>query len=194
MQSDVGEHNETKSARRSFLKVVALTARGLAGLILAIPFVRFLVGPLKQRGADGEFIRVADLSSLPSDRPVRVAVASDRWDAYTHFPPGPIGSVWLIPPAVDVSPTDTTRKIRCLQTICPHLGCGTNYVAQRGSFECPCHASDFDLSGRRLEGPSPRDLGELECRVTESDAEGRRWVEVKFEKFQTGVASKRAIT
>ena len=171
-----------------------MAARGLAAMIVAIPVVRFLVFPLKHRETGGEFIRVAELSSLRNDRPVRVVVVSDRRDAYTHFPPGPIGSVWLIPPGVGANPADATQEIRCLQTICPHLGCGTNYVPDRGTFACPCHASDFDLSGRRLEGPSARDLDELECRVSEPDTNGRRWIEVKFEKFQTGLATKRAVT
>lgn len=190
----MGKHRETTSGRRSFLKTVATAARGLAGLIVAVPVVRFLIDPLKRRATSGTFIRVAELSSLPNGRPVRVVVTSDRWDAYTHFPPGPIGSVWLIAVGVDANPADASQEVRCLQTICPHLGCGTDYVPDRGTFACPCHASDFDLSGRRLEGPSPRDLDQLQCRITEPDANGRRWVEVKFEKFQTGVAAKRAVT
>ena len=193
---------EMTPGRRSFFQTVATVAGGLASLIVAVPVVRFLFDPLKRRPTGGTFIRVAELSSIPNNRPVRVVVVSDRWDGYTHFPPGPIGSVWLIAAATDTGeaglPTSPgapgALPVRCLQTICPHLGCGTDYVPDRGTFACPCHASDFDLSGRRLEGPSPRDLDELECRVTEPDAEGRRWVEVKFEKFQTGVATKRAVT
>lgn len=196
MGADVGEQDVTTSERRSFLKTMAAAARGVAALILAIPAVRFLAAPLKRRNADAVFMRIAELSSLPKGRPVRVVVTSDRWDAFTHFPPGPIGSVWLIAADGDSRETGLPagKPLRCLQTICPHLGCGTVYVPDRGTFACPCHESDFDLSGRRLEGPSPRDLDELECRVSEPDAQGRRWVEVKFEKFQTGVAAKRVVS
>ena len=30
---------------------------------------------------------------------------------------------------------------------CPHLGCTVNWVAEKGKFYCPCHASSFDRNG-----------------------------------------------
>jgi len=116
-----------------------------------------------------------------------VTVLADRWDAYTHYPPGPIGNVWLLRSESD----DRDPKIRCLHVICPHLGCAIDYSADRKTFNCPCHASEFDAAGRRRFGPSPRDMDELECRISDADESGVQWVEVKYQEFQTGVSAKR---
>jgi nitrite reductase/ring-hydroxylating ferredoxin subunit len=83
-----------------------------------------------------------------------------------------------------------TTGLKCYQTICPHLGCGTDFDAARGRFVCPCHASDFDLSGRVLSGPSPRGLDELACRISGPAPDGARWVEVEYREFKTGTAER----
>ena len=80
---------------------------------------------------------------------------------------------------------------RVLSAVCPHLGCAIDYAADRNTFNCPCHASEFDAAGRRRLGPSPRDMDELECRISDADESGVRWVEVKYQEFQTGVSEKR---
>lgn len=175
--------------RRTFVRIIATALHGAVGLILAVPALRFLLDPLRRRTASAEFVRIAPVSLLSVDKPVRVVVSAERTDAYVHFPPGPIGSVWL----VRDGGSDDIPTVRCLQTICPHLGCGTDYAADRHAFSCPCHASDFDLTGRRSEGPSPRDLDQLPCRVSEPDAQGRRWIEVKYQEFRIGVATKQAV-
>ena len=179
----------TTIPRRTFVKAILTVLHGMAALILGVPGLRFLLDPLRKRSQESDFIRIGPLSLVSLGRPVRVTVSADRWDAYTHHPPGPIGTVWLI----REGESEDHPEIRCLQTVCPHLGCGIDYVSDRHGFACPCHASDFELSGRRREGPSPRDLDRLACRVTEPDEQGRRWIEVRYQEFQTGIASMQAI-
>ena len=38
---------------------------------------------------------------------------------------------------------------------CPHLGCKLPHCASSGWFECPCHASQFNVTGERMAGPAP---------------------------------------
>jgi menaquinol-cytochrome c reductase iron-sulfur subunit len=174
--------------RRTFLKTLAAGVNGLLGLAVVIPGIRFLLDPLRRASRDRGFIRVAPLTSLNAGRPTQATVLADRWDAYVHHPPGPIGHVWLLRGDKD----DRDPKVRCLHVICPHLGCAIDYTADRNAFHCPCHASEFDPEGRRRLGPSPRDMDELECRISEPDDRGERWVEVKYQEFQTGVPDKRS--
>lgn len=45
-----------------------------------------------------------------------------------------------------------------LSAVCPHLGCIVHWNQAEISWDCPCHGSRFDLSGRVLNGPSTQDL------------------------------------
>lgn len=41
---------------------------------------------------------------------------------------------------------------------CTHLGCTVIWDAEKGRFECPCHASAFDRVGDVISKPAPRAL------------------------------------
>lgn len=41
---------------------------------------------------------------------------------------------------------------------CTHLGCAVPWIPERKQFECPCHASVFDMTGNVLRSPAPRSL------------------------------------
>lgn len=172
--------------RRGFLKWLAGALHAAVAVMIAAPAVRFLTDPLRRKGKSDAFLRAAPLDSLSPDRPTRVMLHADRMDAFVHHPPGPMGGVWLSAGKGDANP-------KCLQVICPHLGCGIEYAPDRSAFYCPCHDSEFDLDGKRRFGPSPRDMDELPIRVTPPDEQGLRWVEVQYAEFQTGVAEKNAI-
>lgn len=176
--------------RRTFLGTLGLGIKGIIGCVLALPGLGFLLDPLRRSGRSRGFIPIATLDTAAFDRPTRVVISADRWDAYTHYPPGPIGQVWLVREGRE----EVEPKVRCYQAVCPHLGCIIDYASTRAKFYCPCHASEFDISGRRGIGPSPRDMDELQCRVTEPDKQGRRWIEVRYQEFQTGGPARRATT
>jgi glycine/D-amino acid oxidase-like deaminating enzyme len=41
---------------------------------------------------------------------------------------------------------------------CPHLGCALEYNKQEHSWDCPCHGSRFDESGKLLDNPATGDI------------------------------------
>ena len=41
---------------------------------------------------------------------------------------------------------------------CTHLGCTVPWVAKENKFICPCHASQFDITGEVISPPAPRAL------------------------------------
>jgi nitrite reductase/ring-hydroxylating ferredoxin subunit len=175
--------------RRGFLTGIAGLFQALIGCFVVIPGARFVLDPLWSKRKTARFLRVAPLSAVTATKPVRVTVHADRWDAFTHHPPGAIGSVWL----QRLNDQEGAPRVRCLHTTCPHLGCGIDHAADRSRFFCPCHASDFDENGKRLLGPAPRDMDDLPCRVTHPDDNGDRWIEVEYQDFQTGTPEQRAM-
>ncbi len=70
--------------------------------------------------------------------------------------------------------------IYALQSICTHLGCPPNWLANEQKFKCPCHGSGFYISGINFEGPAPRPLERF--KVTLAD-DGQIVVD-KSQKFQ----------
>ena len=39
-------------------------------------------------------------------------------------------------------------------TKCPHMGCRLNFNQVEKTWDCPCHASRYDIDGRVISGPS----------------------------------------
>ncbi len=63
------------------------------------------------------------------------------------------------------SSTDTIMVIRvsatevaALSAICTHTGCETLYTSSSMTLDCPCHGSQFSLTGSVLRGPARRSL------------------------------------
>jgi Rieske Fe-S protein len=79
----------------------------------------------------------------------------------------------------------TAEGIEALSGICPHTGCLVR--AEGSGFVCPCHRSLFDTAGRNAEGPSPRPLDRLECKVER----GRGYV--RFQRFRPGLARREPV-
>jgi cytochrome b6-f complex iron-sulfur subunit len=52
---------------------------------------------------------------------------------------------------------NTPQGFYAVSAVCTHLGCNIQYVDEQG-FECPCHGSIFDMTGRVMDGPAKRPL------------------------------------
>jgi menaquinol-cytochrome c reductase iron-sulfur subunit len=169
-------------ARRRFLATLTAALGGVAGALAIVPGLGFLVGPLRRattRGAE-QPLRVAAERDVRPGKPLRVTAVGERDDAWLRLDHVTLGSCWLVR-ATDSAP------VRAFSTVCPHLGCGVDFNDKTGKFDCPCHASSFDLDGRCLSGPSPRGLDELEVH-----ADGRDLL-VRYQRFRNGTSKKEPI-
>lgn len=52
----------------------------------------------------------------------------------------------------------TVNLLRPTKPRCPHLGCALQWNAREHSWDCPCHGSRFDETGKLLNNPATDDL------------------------------------
>src|SRR4051794_7992462 len=50
--------------------------------------------------------------------------------------------------------------LHTVSAVCTHLGCQVKWNEAERSWDCPCHGSRFDFTGRVIQGPAVKDLEE----------------------------------
>jgi quinol---cytochrome c reductase iron-sulfur subunit, bacillus type len=164
--------------RRGALKALAV-AGGVVGCgAIAAPAARLLVAPVRGGAGAGRWTRAVRLDALHEGDVKRVVLIADRRDAWESEKNVELGAVWLVRRA---------NEVRAWSVICPHLGCAVEQSASTPGFTCPCHDSAFDAEGRRLSGPSPRDLDPLATRVDDGV------VFVEYRRFRQGSSDRVAV-
>jgi menaquinol-cytochrome c reductase iron-sulfur subunit len=167
--------------RRAVLKTIVVggSAAFVAGA--AAPAGRLVLAPVLAAGhAEGRWIRILRLIDVEDGESKRVTVNADVTDGWTQYAREKLGAVWL---------QRRGQDIRALSVTCPHLGCSVE--KRESGFGCPCHASSFDPAGKRVSGPSPRDMDALETRVVGEGA--ARAIEVRFQRFRQGIPEREEI-
>ena len=53
---------------------------------------------------------------------------------------------------------DDQDVLHTVRPICPHMGCVLQWNRDERSWDCPCHGSRFDYTGRLLNDPAQRAL------------------------------------
>jgi Rieske Fe-S protein len=147
--------------RRTFIRWLVGAAGTAAGVVLAVPLVRYLVGPLRR--PPREWVPLGPVSKYPEgetrlatfDNPIR-----QPWDgmtAHTGVFVRNLGEEEFLVFAVN----------------CAHLGCPVEWFPQSGLFMCPCHGGVYYEDGAHASGPPPRGLFQCVWRV----ADGQLYVQ-----------------
>ena len=166
-------------SRRGFLTIgFGAVSVGLAGAALgpALAMVAHPLGNTTTSGSDG-FVPVGGEGSF-GDEPVKVDIFADRVDAWNRVVQVKVGSAWVLAQG---------DQLVAYSTVCPHLGCGIDYVADKKKFLCACHNSWFSIEGGVETGPSPRGMDTLETKVDES------LVQIRYQRFKQGIEGKEPI-
>jgi glycine/D-amino acid oxidase-like deaminating enzyme/nitrite reductase/ring-hydroxylating ferredoxin subunit len=53
---------------------------------------------------------------------------------------------------------DEGGTLHAVSAICTHIGCQVLWNSAERSWDCPCHGSRFDVTGRVIQGPAVKDL------------------------------------
>ncbi len=136
--------------RRTFLSLLTVGMSALAGAVVGIPFIGYLVGTRKRAehwvelGPVNEF-PVEETRLRTFENPLR-----QPWDGMTANT-----GVFVR----NLGPDDQKKdRFLVLAVNCAHLGCPVSWFAQSGLFMCPCHGGVYYASGERASGPPPHGL------------------------------------
>lgn len=154
---DTTEHEGTAvtaGPRRIFLIRMIQVIPTVMGLSLLVPLLGYISGPAFKRRAD-VWSPIGKVADIPSGEPQELEYASTSKDGWRTT--SAKKAVWVV--------KQTTGEITAFSPLCPHLGCGYHWDAPAKQFQCPCHGSVYDATGKVLAGPAPRPLDMLPTKV-----------------------------
>jgi Rieske Fe-S protein len=150
--------------RRRFFKWLTFVTGAAATVIISIPFVGYLLGPLRKH-------RVQWVSLGPSEN---FPLNETRLETFQN----PLGQPWDGMAAhmgvyVRNLGLDDKQQDQFLVLVmnCAHLGCPVTWFPQSGLFMCPCHGGVYYENGERASGPPPRGLFKCVWRVRKGQLE-----------------------
>ena len=134
---------------------IGLAVNGLAGVILAVPVVRYLLSPLIRKSTDESWLSLGSLDQFPAGQ---TRLATFR-NPIVYPSDGETANIPCWVRRID------GEKFQVFAINCAHLGCPVRWFPQSGLFMCPCHGGVYYEDGARASGPPERGLFEYNYRV-----------------------------
>jgi menaquinol-cytochrome c reductase iron-sulfur subunit len=146
--------------RRRFLGRLSLALFVIAALIVGIPVVGFILGPLIQSERPA-WRRAGAVYDFQIGQTVKVSFEDPSpmlWAGVTS-----LTAAWL-------RRLDTDRFV-AFTVNCAHLGCPVRWLPSAGLFMCPCHGGVYYADGSVAAGPPPSGLFKYPVRVRNGQVE-----------------------
>ena len=160
----------TDEKRRSFFRL-------LGGLVGGAAIAGMGYSVFAREGVIDQWVTVGPVADLPTDKPQRTSLTLTEHRLLFDSTVQKV--IWL---------RRTVDAVQVLSGACPHMNCTVAWKAEQNGFDCACHISNFDATGRVVSGPSPRPLDALEHRI-----EGGI-LSVRYQKFKPTVPEKQVPT
>jgi menaquinol-cytochrome c reductase iron-sulfur subunit len=152
----------TPPTRRRFLLALGLTLDALAAVLVGIPVIGYLLGPIRRRAAQS-WISLGALDRFPEGQ-TRLAIYQNpfhvAWD-------GPTAKIACWVRRIE------GEQFQVFAINCTHLGCPVRWFAPSRLFMCPCHGGAYYEDGTRASGPPPRGLFEYDYEIRD----GQLWIQ-----------------
>lgn len=146
------EPSEPVSRRKALGWLVTAINLVVAGA-LAIPAIRFAVGPLNRRSKE-EWVDVLGDGDLAVGQTREVAYVLKIVDGYQ-----------TVERKYTVYLHRSQDGLKCFDPACTHLGCRIKFQNDQRRYFCPCHGGVFDERGKVVSGPPPTGLVEHPVKV-----------------------------
>lgn len=145
---------DKKFTRDLFLTGIIVGFGGIAGVVLGIPLVGYLLTPLV-KPTPRIWRDVGPVGDFKQGRTVEVKYrdpGSLKWAGTTTK-----AGAWLR--------RDSAHSFTAFSMYCTHLGCPVHWIQSAQRFMCPCHGSAFNANGSVSAGPAQLPLVRLPVRV-----------------------------
>jgi menaquinol-cytochrome c reductase iron-sulfur subunit len=140
--------------RRRFLSALSIGLAGVAGAVLSIPILGYLLSPLL-KPSPREWVDLGVLGEFPLGTTVLRKIQNPSplpWAGQTA-----VTAAWVRRTA------DADFVVFAVN--CTHLGCPVNWLPEAHLFLCPCHGGVYNADGSVAGGPPPRSLFRYETRI-----------------------------
>lgn len=148
---------EDPERRRFFGKLGAICG-SIAGVIVAIPAVSFLLG---LRTAPREWRVLGKIDDFPLGQTKLVS----------FLDPSPLPWAGVTAKTAAWLRRDDDQEFIAFSINCTHLGCPVRWLPQAELFMCPCHGGVYYSNGTVASGPPPRALPRYPVRVRNGNVE-----------------------
>jgi Rieske Fe-S protein len=148
-------------SRRTFLMNVGIALNAIVGVLVAIPVVGYIFGPVIRRKEYLQWVALGNATDFPVGETRLVTFRnpfSDPWDGATANVPAYVRSV-------------EGGNFTVFAINCAHLGCPVRWFSESQLFMCPCHGGVYYMDGTVAAGPPPRPLTEYPVRVRDGQVE-----------------------
>ena len=154
---------EAPPVRRGFFRILTGAVSAIAGAIVGLPLVGYVLQPRKW---PVEWVPLGPVAGFRPDETRLVTFDNpihQPWDGQAAH----IG-VYVRHAGEGAAPGE---QFLVLAANCAHLGCPVSWFPQSGLFMCPCHGGVYHASGERASGPPPRGLFRCVWRVRSGQLE-----------------------
>jgi nitrite reductase/ring-hydroxylating ferredoxin subunit len=149
------------STRRSFLFRLGIALNVLAAVLVGLPVLGYLLGPLRRRAAQA-WIGLGPVQGFPEGE-TRLATYTNPFRVSWDGPAARI-ACWVR--------RIQGERFQVFAVNCAHLGCPVRWFPQSRLFMCPCHGGVYYEDGSRASGPPPHGLFEYDYAIRD----GQLWV------------------
>jgi Rieske Fe-S protein len=146
--------HEDRVTRRTFMMKVGLLLNGAVALVLAVPIVRYLLGPVRN---NDDYRAWVDLGSIADFRDGETTLVTYR----NPFTTSQDGETQKTPAYV----RRVNQQFTVFAVNCAHLNCPVRWFAESQLFMCPCHGGVYYANGDRASGPPERGLFTYEYKI-----------------------------
>src|SRR5581483_2134234 len=146
---------QERVSRRTFLMNVGIALNAIVGVVLAIPVVGYIFGPVIRRKEYLQWVALGNASDFPPGETRLVTFRnpfSDPWDGATANVPAYVRSV-------------EGGNFTVFAINCAHLGCPVRWFSESQLFMCPCHGGVYYADGSRASGPPERGLFTYDVKI-----------------------------